>query len=131
MMKPLRPAGAALPLLMAMWAGACGGRPEAPTPAPPVLLRVVNRTASPAAVWMAWDSAHWRLGAVEGSRTAELPVPRWFLERRDSVRFLAFRGDTACVQDARFPTGRRRFTMVLTREFSNPDKRRSGPCRWN
>ncbi len=119
-------------LLAAAGAAACAHQApqRAPGP-PPVLLRVVNRTSSPAAVWMAWDSAHWRLGAVAGSRTAELPVPRWFLERRDSVRFLAFRGDTACVQDARFPTDQRRYTMVLTREFPNPDRRSNKPCHWD
>ncbi len=129
-MTPIRRRPAALPLALLL-AAACGGHPGAPTAPPPVILRVINRTASPATVWMAWDSAHWRLGAVEGARTAELPVPRWFLERRDSVRFLAFRGDTACVQDARFPTDRHRYTMVLTREFPNPDKRKTAPCRWD
>ncbi len=131
-MKPSRQQELALSLVLTLGAAACGGRPETPSPPPPGILRVINRTTSPAAVWVARESAHWRLGAVEAAGTADLPVPPSFLAQRDSVRFLAFRDDTACVQDARFATrGRRHFIMVLQRELANPDKRKPRPCRWD
>ncbi len=115
---------------------AAGCRAHAGTPAPgppPIMVRVLNRTAVSAVVWVARDSVHWRLGAVDSAGRAEFPVPRSFLERRDSVRFLAFHGtDPGCVfQDARFATaGRKRFTVVLQREFPNPDPKKKEPCRW-
>ena len=123
----------ALTLLLAAAAvSACAHhRPRAaPLPAP-VTVRVLNQTSSHTVVWVARDSAHWRLGAVDSAGRAEWPVPRSFLQQRDSVRFIAFHADTACIQDARFANkGQSRFTVVLKREFPNPTPGAKGMCRW-
>jgi len=121
-----------LVLVAAAAAAACAAHASRPaSPPPPVTVRVVNQTAVHAVVWVARDSAHWRLGAVDSAGKAEFPVPRSFLERRDSVRFIAFNGATSCIQDARFANaGQRRFTMVLRREFPNAAPGATGACRW-
>ncbi|HEX9107272.1 MAG TPA: hypothetical protein VF832_08585 [Longimicrobiales bacterium] len=120
-------------LLAAAAAAACAHRSvQAPLP-PPVTVRVLNETAAHAVIWVARDSAHWRLGAVDSAGRAEWPVPRSFLQQRDSVRFIAFRAadDASCIQDARFANrGRKRFTVVLRREFPNPAPGAKGMCRW-
>lgn len=77
-------------------------------------VRVINHSGCRAAVWVARDSAHTRLGRVADGREEELPVPQAFVAGRDSVRFLAFRGDSQCVQVTRLPAaGVTRFVLLL------------------
>jgi hypothetical protein len=119
-------------LLAALALAACGGPAQSPSPhAAPVTVKVVNRSLSPAQVWVAHESAHARLGVVGALDTAEWPIPRSFVEGRDSVGFLAFAGDSACVQKARYQVGRRRhFTVVLRPVFLDSSPGRKKLCNW-
>ncbi len=102
-------------LLAVLATAACHHAPPASVrPGPTV--RVLNRSGCWATVWVARDSAHTRLGNVADGRRAEWPVPRSYVQGRDSVRFLAFRrGDARCVQTARRATaGVTRFAVRLT-----------------
>lgn len=118
-------------LVSALAVPACGGRALPSPTAPRATVKVVNETMSPALLWVAHDSAHARLGVVEPLKSAEWAIPRSFVEGRDSVGFLAFAGDSACVQKARYDIGRRRhFTMVLKPVFLEANPGRKKLCSW-